>query len=422
MKGDMQVEGSKVQEGFVPGLDDRKRIPEEVKADVSAKVVDALVWRSRPENMRSTVARRRAIEMLSLLKEEKVVPHLVSLAFRRVRRNWQGCLEYDHSGIRLAAVQALFAMQEATLEHVRKDPKLSGNEALQNLLKAWLRRDAEQLGERALGNDPEVSALAAFALGTLAKDEEHMKEAALETSAQSRTKPTQDKSQQVGAPVSRDSCYQYLLRAFREHALQPTQTDPEASKDNVMWAIIDSLTLLDPVSVTSDALRPVPEDERRKPYVAYLIGRLGIASTKEGEEVEFLRSSLRSGRAELVGRALRAYAALLALDGSSETRTEASRVRELCHQLVRGRFDALNAEMVTCPPLLTKHQKEKLQYQALGALRDVGNEESIEVLREIRQGDYGAPTEDSVDLNSRLTFDVAEQIYWRISGGFAMQS
>src|SRR5262249_28742108 len=55
--------------------------------NVVDQIVDTLVWRSRAENVRSTAVRRTAIEAMGLLAEKCVVPHLVSLAIRCMRRD-----------------------------------------------------------------------------------------------------------------------------------------------------------------------------------------------------------------------------------------------------------------------------------------------------------------------------------------------
>lgn len=391
-----------------------RRALQEVDPEVVDKIVDTLVWRSRQENVRSTAARRKAIEMLSLLEETRVIPHLVSLAIHRVRRSWQGRREYDHSGIRLAAVRALFGMWGATLNHVRSDPRLRANQPLQQLLAAWLERDVAKLGARTIANDPELSAIAAFALGTLAEEEK-------------QAKPENDgvdAATDNGGPARKESSFAHLLHAFRTH-------DPDSADDDIMWAITDTLTLLDPVSVTKEAIAPLLGDERRAPYVAYLVGRLGIAK-HDGEEVEFLKRSLRSGDANLIGRALRAYAALLGLEGTSSERQETEALRSLCHRLVSGDFDeAASGGMIECPSGLSDDERRHLQYQAFGALRDIGNQESIKVLREVRQNAYDSSDQQNPDsashatsygFNTKLSFDVAEQIYWRMSGGFALQS
>ena len=206
---------------------------------------------------------------------------------------------------------------------------------------------------------------------------------------------------------------------------------PESGNDDVLWAITDTLTLLDPVRVTADAIVPLLEhaQERRAPYIAYLVGRLGIAAL-DGPEVDFLRRSLRSDDEDLAGRALRSYAALLALQGPSASGGELEKLRDLCHQIVRNEFDDAAKELIESPISTAGRLRQQLQHQAFEALRDIGNEQSIEVLREVRQRDYDAPSYEadgtsaarSHILNGQLSFDVAEQIYWRLSGGLAMET
>jgi hypothetical protein len=373
--------------------------------DVVDQIVDALVWRSRHENVRSTAARQKAIAALSLLAEQRVIPHLVSLAIRKVRRDWEGRKAYDYSNVRLAAVQALFGMRNEALEHVAQDREFQANQTIQHLLKAWLKLDVAKLGQLldASDGDGGVSAVAAFALGTMT--------------------------------IETDKCVEQLLRAFRER-------QPHSGRDDVMWAITDTLTLLNPVRVTKEAIWPrlnQPEDQLgtlvREPwatYLAYLIGKLGVA-TPESKEVGFLRRSLQAGDEELQGRALRSYAALLGLQGPSAPATELKELRELCHQFVRNEFDGAAAgKLIRCSSSPEPRVREQLQYQALEALRSIGNEESIEVLRKVRQREYDAPVDETDDangkktprsgLNSRLSFEIAEEIYWRLTGGLSAET
>ena len=163
--------------------------------DVVDQIVDALMWRSRSENVRSTPARRKAIEALSLLAEQRTIPHLVSLAIRKVRRDWEGQKAYDYSSVRLAAVQALFGMQEEALEYVAGDKKFQSDQPIQHLLDAWLKLDVVKLSELLNVGDGGVSAVAAFALGTMA--------------------------------TQSDKCAEQLLTAFRERR-------PRSGRDDVI--------------------------------------------------------------------------------------------------------------------------------------------------------------------------------------------
>ena len=106
-----------------------------------------------------------------MLREPRVIPHLVSAAIRPVRRNWEGKLTYDYSGVRQAAVQALFAMQDETLRHVKSDPELSRTAAVRGMIEAWLAGDVKALATLLASDDPRVAAVTAFALGTFKTDE-----------------------------------------------------------------------------------------------------------------------------------------------------------------------------------------------------------------------------------------------------------
>jgi HEAT repeat protein len=357
--------------------------------DIVDQIVDTLVWRSRQENVRSTPTRRKAIEALSLLEEPRVIPHLVSVLTRKVRRDWEGQPAYDYSGVRLGAAQALSAMQAAVEKHIAEDPTLKGDQPTQQVLEAWLTRDVAALGRLFAANDTAMSAVAAFALGT----------------------------------INADGCLELLLQGFRERR-------PPSGRDDVSWAITDTLAVLDPIKVT-EGIRPLLDREPWATYLAYLIGRLGIATSKD-PEVAFLRKSLRACDDELRGRALRSYAALLGLQGRSAPAEELEELRELCHRIVQDKFDeAAEGTLLRCAASPSPRERGQLQYQALEALRSVGNEASIEVLREMRQREYDAPLHDRDDatrekgaapphrFNSQLSFEIAEEIYWRLTGGLS---
>ena len=80
------------------------------------------------------------------------------------------------------------------------------------------------------------------------------------------------------------------------------------------------------------------------------------------------------------------------------------------------------------------NDRNRLRYQAFEALRSIGNEQSIEVLREVRQRDCGTAVDERDEAirtnggttppgyDSRLSFEIAEEIYWRLGGGLAAES
>jgi HEAT repeat protein len=356
----------------------------EVGQDVVDQIIDTLLWRSRPENVQSTSLRRRAIEALAMLREKRVIPHLVSLAIHHVRRDWEGKLAYDYSSVRQAAVQALLNMQEETLSYVRADPKLSRHDSIQKLIDAWLRLDVATLSTLLETDDPGVAPVAAFALGT----------------------------------IKTDDCLKLLVNRYRAFTT-------ESKRGDILWAITDTLSLLDPVKVTQHAILPLLDQPLWATYLAYLIGRLGIASY-DSEECKFLRRCLRSDDRRLQGRALRSYAALLALQGEEASSTrDLDELRGLCHELVQGKFLAASKRQlihVTYP--LGKAERSQLQYQGLEALRSIGNETSIDVLRDVQrryEAPKGARGKQKFDVN-RLSFEIAEEIYWRLTGGLSAET
>lgn len=366
-----------------------------IAPDVVDQIVDALVWQSRPESGRATAARRKALEALAVLREPRVIPHLMSVAMRPVRRTWEGTLTYDYSGVRQAAVQALLAMQDEALGHVKSDPELSQHPAVRALIEAWLAGNVEALATLLTNDDPRVAAVSAFALGTF----------------------------------KTDKCLDLLVARYRALA-------PLSNQADVLWAITDTLSALDPVQVTERAIRPLLSEPALATYLAYLIGRLGVAPA-ESDEMAFLRQCLQSDDGTLQGRALRSYAALLSVQGGASTAGDLEALRSVCHDLVQENFPAATARsLIRVPPTPTADARWQLRYQALEALRSIGDERSIDVLRavrrrsEARRGATERPehaihppsVERAEDTIDRQSFEIAEDIYWRLTGGLSAET
>ena len=184
--------------------------------------------------------------------------------------------------------------------------------------------------------------------------------------------------------------------------------------------------------MSDQAIRPLLNQPPWATYLAYLIGKLGIASA-QSEEVAFLRRSLRAEDAWLQGRALRSYAALLPLQGESGSATDLDELRELCHALVQDDFEkASGFSLIRLAPTLLPEKRDQFRYQAVEALRSIGNEQSIDILRDVRRRDdetNGRRDEEAdgqrqsprFDLN-RLSFDISEEIYWRLTGGLSAET
>jgi hypothetical protein len=229
-------------------------------------VVSALIYRSHPRSLRSVSTRKKAIQFLGPLKEAKGIPHLVSLALKKIRPEaGHNRMTYDFSGIRLAAIKALLYTPDAVLEYVRRDKTWSGDAALHETLEGWLQYDCARLCTRLddVGNVP-VASVAAFALAV--------------------TKLT-------GAQA----------------ALEKRFLAPDNSED-LLWAVTDALLeLSDPVLGAFVAAHMDRED--RQPQIAYLIGKLGSARV-DSSEYRFLHQHLASGDFALRGRCLQALAEL----------------------------------------------------------------------------------------------------------------
>jgi hypothetical protein len=69
---------------------------------------------------------------------------------------------------------------------------------------------------------------------------------------------------------------------------------------------------------------------------------------------------------------------------------------------------------MSLPPEIVEDDRNRLQNAAMESLREIGNDESIEALREARQRAVGM----TITLR-QLSFDVAEDIYWRLRGGLS---
>lgn len=358
--------------------------PGEIGQDVVDQIVDTLMWRSNPQSARSVSVRRKAIEALSLLQETRVVGHLFSLALEKVRLDSQGGFCFDYSAVRGSASLALRAMPEAALAYARSDERLSSDADVQTLLNAWFTGDLASLGTLLNLDNPSVSSVAAFALSTFRSDE------ALEL----------------------------LVRRFALYAGLPGEGD-------ILWAIADTLCLLNPLKVTEKAILPFLDKPRWAVRVAHMIGRLGIASL-EGAECQFLRRCLLSGDAYLQGRSLRAYSAIL----SQQRETPGSRqaieeIRTLCHDLVADdRAAAARRACIRLPEGISPEGWWQLRYQAFESLRSIGDSSSVEVLRRTRRpvfSETAAHLRFGVSLN-QLSFEIGEEIYWRLTGGLAGES
>jgi hypothetical protein len=330
------------------------------------QIVDALIWRSHPGNLRPYADRKRAATVLAELRHPNAIPHLVSLASEEIATGWGTEKRYEVSGIRLVAVNGLMLMQDAAKQYVHDE-----RPALEAVLAAWWtayeKGDPTVLVAELQRADKATSPIAAFALGFY------------------------DANLERGSPTTA------ALRVRR------TLLDVFAKDDtdrDLGWAVADTFTLIDPMWVSTNVIEPRLQTFT-DPRVPYLIGCLGMAA-EGSKEREYLEQCLARGIPAVQARTLRALGAL-----------RADSKRTLCESVVAGDWAKVRQGM-NLPPEIVEDDRNRLQNAAMESLREIGNDESIEALREARQRAVGM----TITLR-QLSFDVAEDIYWRLRGGLS---
>jgi hypothetical protein len=357
LSGSSLIEGEQVYLAARCHLDtfNTKRVP----TQIIDQIVDALVWRSHPGNLRSYTDRKRAATTLAEMRHPNAIPHLVSLACDAIATGWGTEKRHEFSGIRLIATHGLTLMQEEAMIYVRaKRPTLVP------VMNAWWTAYEEGqldgLIKELHRNDKVTSPIAAFALGFF--DQE----------------------------IAR----QTLLEVF---------ADDNTDRD-ISWAVADTFTLFDPLWVAENVLEPRLK-QFVDPRIPYLIGRIGMA--KEGSpQHRFLTQCFSEGIPAVQARALRARGAL----GDASIRT-------LCEAVTVEDWSAARETGMNLPKDLVEEDCNRLRNAAMEALREVGDAHSIEVLREARRAG------STMTLTLRqLSFDVSEDIYWRLHGGLSRES
>jgi HEAT repeat protein len=322
------------------------------------QIADALIWRSHPGNLRPYADRKRAVSALVELRHPNAIPHLVSLACDRVAVGWGTEKRYEFSGIRLIAVNGLTLMRDEATAYV-----LEKRPTLAAVMNAWWaaygQSKIDGLIEELHRNDAATSPIAAFALGFFDLD------------------------------LARDT----LLAVF---------ADDDADRD-VGWAVADTFASLDPQWVSRNVLEP-RLDQFVDPRVPYLVGRMGTAAEGTAQR-RYLTECFEKGTPAVQARALRAF---------GELREPA--IRPLCEAVAGNDWDAARRLGLKLPEVLPEDDRNRLRTAAMESLREIGNADSIETLRKSRLG--GTMT---ITLR-QLSFDVAEDIYWRLTAGLSNDS
>ena len=130
------------------------------------QALDALIWRLDSATEPRSSRRVRAIRALGQLRHPSAIPYLARLANQQVRPNREGNLDYELSGVRMAASVVLHSMMPEYADEIsRADKTLAGH------LQLWLDGDVTALTNRLLRGKKEAQSLAAFALGGLRTQE-----------------------------------------------------------------------------------------------------------------------------------------------------------------------------------------------------------------------------------------------------------
>jgi len=342
----------------------------EVGERVVDQVLDSLVWRSTTMKESVSSVRVRATESLALLKNPASVPHLVSLVIGRVRPTPDGDPTFELSGLRHAAMQVLLTMQEEADAYINKFVIASSATptqlAIKQLIEQWRSGDTD--GLRRLFESTDIAglpAVIAFVLGTSGGDDN--------------------------------------LRFLIDALLKP------GTAEDTQWSIVDSLLFFDPGDVTRYGVTKLRENPALHKHAAYLIGKLRVAEPGS-DEARFLISCLGADKVRTRGAALKALAQL-----------GVTTYRPHCEWMASDAWDKLaKAKDQPQDILLPKKADERatLRTYALESLRLIGDEGSIKALRDARNWrPDGSPADRTGSQLMQLSYEVGEDIYWRLTGG-----
>jgi hypothetical protein len=188
------------------------------------------------------------------------------------------------------------------------------------------------------------------------------------------------------------------------HYLVAQVQNPNAESDT-LWSIADSLLLFDPVQVTRLAVAPMRANPALHMQAAYMIGRLRVA-TRGDVDVQFLVSCLSSPNVTTRGIALKSLAQLGIND-----------YREVCECITRNTW----GRAAKCSELVVPRkagERAALRVYALESLRLIGNENSLAAIREARNWrPQSGATDPETNQLLQLSYEVSEDIYWRLTGG-----
>jgi hypothetical protein len=359
--------------------------------EVVDQIVDTLMWRSIWDPTRTYADRRRAIlRLVDLVQAHRqahpgedaeimgassagarwrreVIEHLVTLACDPIPSavGKDDPPEFDWSGIRRAAADGLLGLYQFTSQYVQ-----ASRVDLLGPLNAWwkLSESSDDMKAFLRADEPRFSVIAAFAL----------------------------------AQSTRESDRIELVAAY-----------DQLHNEDVLWGIASAFEGLDATWLHREVVEPwmaaaktdpEPRRELRASHVCYLIQKSNLASPAAREQLNIW---LCEGSPALQGRVLRAYSKLRDADVERW-------LRPLCEQIVRGKADQVDATKLRLTA--TAIATPELRRAAIEALRDIGDDKSMEVVRAAR-----AAHRDSPELR-QLSFQVVEEMYWRLNGGLERET
>jgi hypothetical protein len=151
-------------------------------------------------------------------------------------------------------------------------------------------------------------------------------------------------------------------------------------------------------------VRTHPAPNRR---LCYLIQKLG-QFPPDSPIFKYLESCLESKKLAEHDRALRAFSKL------NDPKINDWLI-PLCHDIVSGNWQrVIQSAHIGLQNEPAKAGAQRLQQAALEVLRDIGDENSLKIVRDACMG------MDTVLF--QLSYQVAEEIYWRLTGGLARES
>ncbi len=326
------------------------------------QVLDALVWRLDSATEPRSSRRVRAIRALGQLRHPLAIPYLAHIANQRVRPNREGNLDYELSGVRMAASVALRSMLPEQVEEIRKADK-----TLAEYLQLWLDADVKALANRLLHGKKEAQSLAAFALGHLKTEE------AADT----------------------------LIGAF---------LDPKTDA-RTRWALTEAVALLDPDLVVNRAVLPLLDvDAARKQghepstwytwkqrahwyeRLAYLIGK--IRTQDETAHRLLDDCMMRFTNVDLKGKAIQALG-----------RLNDRQKKGLFEQIA---MDKADPEQFRLRENITEPEMRYLRRTAIEALARIGDEETMKRLSQKRALGLHFELQQAI-------YRTREEIAWRTS-------